>query len=60
MQNAHSTQKAGKQYFHYRLVEDAESQAMTGYQHNGVVPILMKTKYERYELQDADHIQPLN
>lgn len=31
MQNAHSTQKAGKQYFHYRLVEDAESQAMTGY-----------------------------
>lgn len=43
-QNHNSDNKAGKQYFHFRLVEDTLSQAMTGYEHNGVVPVLMKTK----------------
>ena len=43
-QNSNSAEKAGKQYFHYRLVDDKESAEMTGYQHNGVVPVLMKTK----------------
>ena len=44
-QHNNATDKAGKQYFHYRLVEEKESQEMTGYEHNGVVPVLMKTKY---------------
>lgn len=44
-QNGSSELKAGKQYFHFRLVEEKESQQMTGYEHNGVVPILMKTRY---------------
>lgn len=43
-QNGNSELKAGKQYFHFRLVEEKESQQMTGYEHNGVVPILMKTR----------------
>jgi prolyl-tRNA editing enzyme YbaK/EbsC (Cys-tRNA(Pro) deacylase) len=44
-QNQHCENKAGKQHFHYRLVEEQQSQAMTGYEHNGVVPVLMKTRY---------------
>lgn len=30
-QNANAEAKAGKQYFHFRLVEEKESQQMTGY-----------------------------
>jgi hypothetical protein len=44
-QNAKAPERAGKQFFHYRLVEDKESTELTGYEHNGVVPVLMKTKY---------------
>ena len=43
-QHKHSQDKAGKQHYHYRLVEQAVSTEMTGYEHNGVVPVLMKTK----------------
>jgi hypothetical protein len=41
-QNHYAHEKASKQYFHYRLVED--SYELTGYEHNGVVPVLLKTK----------------
>lgn len=37
--------KAAKQYFHYRLADEALSCEMTGYEHNGVVPIMMKIRY---------------
>jgi len=43
-QGNNAAEKAGKQYFHYRLVEDKESAELTGYQHNGVVPVLMRTR----------------
>jgi hypothetical protein len=43
-QNSHATEKAGKQYFHYRLVEEEKSAQLTGYEHNGVVPVLLKTR----------------
>ena len=43
-QHKNASEKAGKQYFHFRLVDDKESAQMTGYEHNGVVPVLMKTK----------------
>lgn len=43
-QNQNVADKAGKQYFHYRLVDDKESAELTGYEHNGVVPVLLKTK----------------
>lgn len=45
-QQNHAQEKASKQYFHYRLADEAESAQLTGYEHNGVIPILMKTKYE--------------
>lgn len=44
IQNQRAAEKAGKQHFHYRLVEDKESSELTGYEHNGVVPVLMKTR----------------
>lgn len=44
VQNQKGEEKAGKQHFHFRLVEDKESSEMTGYEHNGVVPVLMKTR----------------
>lgn len=34
--------KASKQYFHCRLADDKISNQLTGYDHNGVVPVLMK------------------
>lgn len=43
-QQNNSLQKASKQYFHYRLAEQEISNNLTGYEHNGVIPILMKTK----------------
>jgi hypothetical protein len=50
-QNKNCEEKAGKQYFHFRLVEEKLSNEMTGYEHNGVVPVLMKTKYSRFHLE---------
>lgn len=43
-QQNHSHEKASKQYFHFRLAEESISSELTGYEHNGVIPILMKTK----------------
>jgi len=36
--------KASKQFFHYRLADDKISKELTGYDHNGVVPVLMNHK----------------
>jgi len=62
-QNANAQEKAGKQHFHYRLVDDKESAELTGYEHNGVVPVLMKTKYSlsysRMPIVFSDQIQKL-
>eukprot|EP01016_Furgasonia_blochmanni_P048748 TRINITY_DN7310_c0_g1_i1.p1 TRINITY_DN7310_c0_g1~~TRINITY_DN7310_c0_g1_i1.p1 ORF type:complete len:314 (+),score=59.94 TRINITY_DN7310_c0_g1_i1:98-943(+) len=35
--------KLGKRAFHYRLLDDAEADKMTGYGYNGVTPFLLKT-----------------
>ena len=43
-QKANSQVKASKQYFHLRLAEEELSNKLTGYEHNGVVPVLMKTQ----------------
>ena len=44
-QQNNAPEKASKQYFHYRLVDEEVSDKLTGYKHNGVVPILMNEKY---------------
>lgn len=43
-QQAHAHEKASKQYFHYRLADEKVSAELTGYEHNGVVPIMMKVE----------------
>ena len=43
-QNGHSNDKASRANFHFRLVDERISNEITGYEHNGVVPILMKKK----------------
>ena len=43
-QNTNSKDKAARGDFHFRLVEESVSNDITGYEHNGVVPILMKKR----------------
>jgi prolyl-tRNA editing enzyme YbaK/EbsC (Cys-tRNA(Pro) deacylase) len=43
-QQNHSHNKASKQHFHFRLADENVSAQLTGYEHNAVIPILMKTK----------------
>lgn len=43
-QNANCKDKASNKCFHYRLVDEELSVQLSGYEHNGVVPIQMKSK----------------
>ena len=43
-QHNNSNVKASKQYFHFRLADENISNELTGYEHNGVIPIMMKKK----------------
>lgn len=42
-QQSHSPEKAAKQYFHFRLADEQVSAELSGYGHNGVIPIQMRT-----------------
>lgn len=43
-QHKNANEKASKQHFHFRLADEEISNKLTGYEHNGVIPIMMKTK----------------
>ena len=43
-QNNNCEKKASGKNFHYRLVEEELSVKLSGYEHNGVVPILTEAK----------------
>ena len=43
-QQKNCPEKVSKQYFHFRLADEEVSNKLTGYEHNGVIPIMMKEK----------------
>ena len=41
-QKQNAPEKASKQHFHLRVADEAVSDELSGYKHNGVIPIMMK------------------